>query len=68
MASKVRRSPQARRDLIQVWRYIAADNERAADRLLDRVDEILSMPGDNPKAERARLELGADMRSVPVAS
>lgn len=68
MVGKIIRSPQARRDLIHVWRYIAADNERAADQLLDRVNDVLFMLSKSPKAGRARPELGENIRSFPVAS
>jgi len=43
--------------LIEIWNFIAADSERAADKLLDRIEEILRMLGDNPKAGRVRPEL-----------
>ena len=29
----------ARRDLIEIWQYIARDNERAADAMLDRMQQ-----------------------------
>jgi len=64
--SKVSRRPRARRDLIEIWNNIAADNERAADQLLDRIEEVLRMLGDNPKAGRIRPELSLGLRSFPV--
>jgi plasmid stabilization system protein ParE len=39
MAGRVTRTARAEQDLIEIWTYIAADNPRAADRLLDRIDE-----------------------------
>jgi len=66
MSSKVSRRPRARRDLIEIWNFIAADSERAADKLLDRIEEILRMLGDNPKAGRVRPELSRGLRSFPV--
>jgi hypothetical protein len=37
-ANKIIRSPLARRDLIDIWQFIADDNETAADRQLDRIE------------------------------
>lgn len=68
MTSKVHRTPQAQSDLLDVWLYIAADNEAAADKLLDRVDHILAMLGDNPNAGRARPDLIAGIRSFPIGN
>jgi len=36
--SMLRRLAEAEEDLIAIWLHIAADSERAADRLLDRFD------------------------------
>lgn len=44
--------------------YIADDSERAADKMLDRIDELLQMLADHPSASRARPELGPELRSV----
>lgn len=64
----IRRRPLARRDLIEIWTYIAADNEAAADGVLDRIDEVLAMLADNPRAGRPRPELAPDLRSFPAGS
>jgi toxin ParE1/3/4 len=68
MGRKVVRTPRARLDLIEIWQFIADDNETAADRLLDRMDEALAMLGDNPHAGRARPELAVDLRSFPIGN
>jgi len=46
MAREILRRPQARLDLIEIWNFIADDNERAADRILDRIDKTLNMLRD----------------------
>ncbi|GAB6843344.1 toxin ParE1/3/4 [Methylorubrum rhodinum] len=66
--AKVSRRALARRDLIEIWTYIAADDEGAADRVLDRIDGVLTMLAGNPMAGRARPELMDQCRSFPVAS
>lgn len=68
MAHQILRTPRARHDLIEIWQFIAKDNEPAADRLLDRIDEVLRMLADNPKAGRIRPELAADLRSFPIGN
>ncbi|MCE4226347.1 type II toxin-antitoxin system RelE/ParE family toxin [Methylobacterium sp. C25] len=67
MANIVRR-PRARLDLLDVWDYIADDNEAAADSMLDRIDRALNMLSDNPGAGRARPELADALRSFPVGN
>ena len=37
---EVTRLPRAEEDLLQIWRYIAEDNEAAADRFLDRLAAV----------------------------
>jgi toxin ParE1/3/4 len=66
VSRKVRRTPRARQDLIDIWAYIAADNERVADRLLDRIDEALNRLIDFPELGRQRPELAKSIRSLPV--
>jgi toxin ParE1/3/4 len=68
MAREITRKPRARLDLIEIWRFIADNNESAADRTLDRFEEVLSMLRDNPMGGRARPELASDIRSFPVGN
>ncbi len=60
--------PQARLDLIEIWTFIADDNEVAADRVLDRIDSVLRMLSERPEAGRARPELAPHLRSFPVGN
>jgi toxin ParE1/3/4 len=68
MANEIFRRPRARLDLIEIWSYIADDNEAAADRMLDRFDRALRMLSDQPLAGRERPELAAGLRSFPVGN
>ncbi|TFF17200.1 type II toxin-antitoxin system RelE/ParE family toxin, partial [Jiella endophytica] len=45
---RITRRPRAREDLLEVWGYIADDNETAADRMLDRIEQKLFMLADHP--------------------
>ena len=68
MANRIIRTPRAKLDLIEIWEFIAEDSESAADRLLDRLDQVLAMLRDNPLAGRARPELAPEIRSHPVGN
>jgi hypothetical protein len=47
-----RRAPQ---DISDIWKYIADDNERAADSFVDLLTRHFSLLGDNPYAGRRRV-------------
>ena len=64
----ITRRPAARRDLIDIWLYIADANEAAADRFLDRIQTALEMLLENPLAGRTRSELIEGLRSFPVGN
>jgi len=68
MGIDLRLTPRARLDLIEIWQFVADDNPAAADRLLDRIEQTLSMLRDNPRAGRARQELAPEIRSFPVGN
>ncbi len=68
MANRLVRTPLARLDLIDIWQFIADDNEKAADGFLDKIERALLMLRDNVLAGRARPELGNGMRSFPVGA
>jgi toxin ParE1/3/4 len=61
-----RLSGRARRDLVEIWRYIANDNESAADRFIDLITQRFGLLGENPYAGRSRDELRPGYRSFPV--
>ncbi len=61
-----RLSRRARRDLLQIWSYIAEENELAADHFIDLLIQHLQLLGRNPHIGRHRNELRAGYRSFPV--
>ena len=61
-----RLSRRARRDLLQIWNYIAVDSEPSADRFVDLLTQHLQLLGQNPYIGRRRDELRAGYRSFPV--
>jgi toxin ParE1/3/4 len=62
----VRRSPLAEQDYREIWRYIAARNPDAADRLLLRIDAKLDLYAGNPGMGTRRDQLAPGLRSFPV--
>lgn len=64
--SHVTRTPQARRDAISIWQWVADDNPKAADRLLSRFAEIAVLLSTKPGMGRAREDLASGLRSFPV--
>ncbi len=62
----VERTPQAEEDLIEVWQYIARDDDKAATAHLRRLDETCVRLAEQPGMGRARPEIRSDLRSFPV--
>ena len=52
-----RLSQKARRDLVEIWSYIAPDSEEAADRFTDLVVGSFKLLGQNPYLGRSRDDL-----------
>jgi toxin ParE1/3/4 len=65
---RIVRTRQAREDVLAIWKYIAADNETAADRLLSRFDEIAQRLSENPKLGSSQDRFRSGLRCMPVAS
>jgi len=63
---KIFRSPQAIKDLDDIWFYIAQDNVAAADRWIDHLLETALMLAEQPLMGRLRPELAPQIRSLPV--
>lgn len=66
MANRVRVSPRASRDVDEIWLYVAAENIRAANALIDRLTLASQMLAESPRSGRARLEFNEYLRSFPV--
>jgi toxin ParE1/3/4 len=57
---------RARADLVEIWDYIADDNETQADAFIDNIDRRLRLLAEKPYLGRVRDELAENMRSFPV--
>jgi len=61
-------SDQAEADLVDIWLYIAEDNIPAADRLNQKINDLILKLSEFPEIGRERPEIRAvdGLRSVPV--
>lgn len=64
--SEVRKSRRARSDLLEIWAFVAIDDDTAADALLDRIEAKLQSLADFPGIGTPQASLGSDIRSVVV--
>lgn len=68
MPNNFHKRPQADADLDSIWSYIAVDNVRAANDLVERIGRVFKMLVENPLAGRERPDLQRGLRSFPVGS
>lgn len=57
---------RARRDLVEIWSYIAEDSEDVADRFIDLLMSHSEVLGKNPYIGRVRDDLRKGCRSFPL--
>lgn len=65
MAALVRK-PRAKRDLLEIWEYIADDSEERADEFVARIDLKFCALAEHPGLGRPRDKLAEGLRSFPV--
>ncbi|MGE5500331.1 MAG: type II toxin-antitoxin system RelE/ParE family toxin [Ignavibacteriales bacterium] len=61
-------SAAAEADAEEIWRWIANDSIRAADRLVNRFEEVAHLLAQRPEMGRSRDELAHGLRSFAVGS
>lgn len=61
-------SPPARRDLTEIWTYIAEDNPANATQFLRKIEAKCLMLLNHPLSGKDRSELLRGMRSLPVGN
>lgn len=59
-------TPATRRDLAEIWSYIAEHNTDAADRVLAAIGLVVEMIASHPYVGRSRDELSSGLRSFPT--
>jgi toxin ParE1/3/4 len=65
---KFKLTPAAEQDLQDVWLYIAQDNTRAADKLLDRIEVQCELLANHPQLGPARDDIAKGLRYHPLAN
>jgi toxin ParE1/3/4 len=55
--SRIRITPLADQDLVEIWYFIAQDDPVAADRLMDLLEEKYKLLADNPHMGPARPDM-----------
>ncbi|PZO72442.1 MAG: type II toxin-antitoxin system RelE/ParE family toxin [Sphingomonas taxi] len=65
---KIRRLPQAIRDVDEIWLYIARHDPIAATRLVERLISSVARLADYPESGPARPEIGFGARSITVGN
>lgn len=64
----IQRTAQAEEDLIEIWIYIAQDNPRAADRVLDEIEQRFFALVENPLMGRLRPDIAPELRYFVVGN
>lgn len=62
----VQKTLQAENDLLEAWLYIAKDNIKAADILLDELEERFFMLADNPLMGTLRPDIAPEFHFFPT--
>ena len=66
MPREVRLTDRAKSDRNAIWLHIAGDRMGAADRILERFDDIFRLLADNPNAGPSKPRLGKGRRTFTV--
>lgn len=66
--AQVRRTARAEEDLIEIWLFIAEANAVAADKLLDRLDQVFRRLARNPRLGPERPDLAPELRYFPTGN
>jgi toxin ParE1/3/4 len=62
------RTDRAEQDLVEIWLYVAQDNTRAADRLLNAIDDACGRLAKYPQSAPARTDLAPELRYSMIGS
>lgn len=65
---RIVRTARAEEDLIDIWTYIALDDEQAVDRVLNELERKTILLARNPSIGRERFDIAAGVRSLVSGS
>ena len=70
MKRRFRLTPEAERDLLAIWEFIARDSFSAADRMADRLERAFRLLAEFPRKghQRADVKLSEPLLFCPVGS
>jgi toxin ParE1/3/4 len=68
MSVKLVVAPEARSDLVDIWRFLSSRNARATGRIMRDIAERFELLLDYPESGTKRDELRAGLRSFPVGN
>ena len=68
MSVKLVVSPEARSDLVDIWRFLSSRNARATGRIMRDITESFKLLVDYPESGTKRNELRRGLRSFPVGN
>jgi toxin ParE1/3/4 len=66
--SRIRITPLAEQDLVEIWYFIAQDDLAAADRLVDLLEEKYKLLADSPHMGPTRPDIAKELRYHPVGT
>jgi len=66
--ARITQAPAAKADAVEIWAYIAQDNPDAADRLLNRFDDLFCLLASQPFLGKRIEELAPNLRVIPTGS
>ncbi len=64
MASRLTWTQQARRDLLDIYELIGAEQPQAADRYLDRIEALAGHLAEHPRMGPARPDIAPELRML----
>lgn len=64
--ARIVRTRRAKADLLRIWRFVALDNEAAADKLLERIDQRIVQLATFPESGVQRDEIRPGARLLVV--
>ena len=63
---RIERTSRANKDAVEIWAYIADDNNEAADRLLHQIDDRIRNLSRMPASAKATPHMGKGLRRSSV--
>ena len=66
--ARIIRTRQAREDVLDIWEHIADDSTGAADRLVQRFDEVVRLLAEQPNLGSAQDKYRLGLRCMPVGN